>query len=90
MDFDTHKKIEETVLDILKNENLEEITVFKVLITASERLGIDLSNSEHKSFVRSVVDKFLLSSAAEAKDVVHEEQPELKLKDEYRLTCKVR
>ncbi|XP_048335650.1 uncharacterized protein LOC107423619 [Ziziphus jujuba] len=77
-------KIEETVLDVLRNADLEEMTEFKVREAASERLGIDLSGKECRSFVRNLVEYFLLSTADEAqqsqsvreetKEVVREQQ----------------
>lgn len=63
MDPEKAQKIEETVVDILKNTNLEETTEFKVRVTASERLGIDLSETEYRTLVRSTVEKFLVSTA---------------------------
>lgn len=51
--------------DILKNSKIEETTEFEIRVAASERLGIDLSDSEHKQFVRSVVESYLLAIAEE-------------------------
>ncbi|KAI4355245.1 hypothetical protein L6164_004038 [Bauhinia variegata] len=65
MESETRRKIEETVTDILKNSNIEEVTEFMVRVAASERLGIDLSDSEHKQFVRKVVESYLLALAEE-------------------------
>ncbi|KAJ7951313.1 RNA polymerase II transcriptional coactivator KELP-like protein [Quillaja saponaria] len=59
------RKIEQTVVDILMKSNMEEMTEFMVRVMASERLGIDLSDSEHKGFVRSVVESYLLGNVEE-------------------------
>lgn len=65
MESETRRKIEETVTDILKNSNIEETTEFTIRVAASERLGIDLSDLEHRQFVRSVVESYLLAIAEE-------------------------
>lgn len=62
------EKIRETVIEILKNSDMEEMTEFKVRVAASGRLGIDLSHSNQKSFIRGVVESFLLSTAENAGD----------------------
>lgn len=62
MDPETRRKIEETVLDILRKANVEEMTEFEVRLAASKRLGIDLLETERKGLVRSVVENFLLST----------------------------
>ncbi|KAJ8621785.1 hypothetical protein MRB53_030314 [Persea americana] len=61
MDPETQTKIEETVVEILKSSNMEEMTEFKVRNMASEKLDIDLSLPQYKKFVRGVVESFLLS-----------------------------
>lgn len=61
MDEEERGKIEKTVVDILRNSNLDHITEFKLRLQASKRLGIDLfENDLRKSFVRTVLEKFLL------------------------------
>lgn len=56
------QRIGETVMDILKSADMEEMTEFKVRVAARERLGIDLSDIDNKRFIRSVVESFLLST----------------------------
>ncbi|KAK7285776.1 hypothetical protein RJT34_20557 [Clitoria ternatea] len=63
MEAETGRKIEEMVLDILKKANIEETTEFTIRVAASERLGIDLSNSPAKHFVRTIIESYLLSIA---------------------------
>ncbi|KAL6131099.1 hypothetical protein ACLB2K_069477 [Fragaria x ananassa] len=66
MEPESCRKIEETVVDILRSTSLDEMSEFKVRAAASERLGIDLSDVERKSFVRGVVESFLISTAEAA------------------------
>ncbi|KAJ6338332.1 hypothetical protein OIU76_007912 [Salix suchowensis] len=65
MDSELQRKIKETVIDILRHANLDEITEFKVRATASERLDFDMSHIEHRKFIRGVVESFLLSTMDE-------------------------
>ncbi|KAL2345909.1 hypothetical protein Fmac_007194 [Flemingia macrophylla] len=64
MEAESRRKVEEMVLEILKKSNMEEATEFSIRVAASERLGIDLSNSTAKQLVRNVVESYLLSVAA--------------------------
>ncbi|KDP28479.1 hypothetical protein JCGZ_14250 [Jatropha curcas] len=41
---------------------MDDMTEFKVRVTTSERLGIDLSDIQRKRFIRGVVESFLLST----------------------------
>jgi hypothetical protein len=59
MDEETKKKVEATVLDILR----ESFTEDKVRDAASERLGIDLSAPDLKPFIRGVLEGYLRSSS---------------------------
>ena len=80
MDSETSNGIEETVLDILKTSNLEEVSEQKIRRMASEKLGLDLSEPTRKKFVRQVVEKFLAEEQAKreanAADEVKEEEEE--------------
>jgi hypothetical protein len=91
MDPETRRKIEETVLDVLRKANVEEMTEFEVRLAASKRLGIDLLETERKGLVRSVVENFLLSTmedeegAGERKEAdsnLHEETKEVVQEEE--------
>lgn len=84
MESETQRKIEETVLDILNKSNMEEATEFTIRLTASDRLGIDLSDPTSKHFVRSIVESYLLSvmangKAEEKKDNVVEANEDLEV-----------
>ncbi|XP_055821716.1 RNA polymerase II transcriptional coactivator KELP [Solanum dulcamara] len=79
MDSETSKRIEETVLDILKSCNLDEVSEQKIRRMASEKLGLDLSDPTGKKFVRQVVEKFLAEEQAKREanaDEVKEEEEE--------------
>lgn len=98
MESEIQRKIEETVLDILNKSNMEEATEFGIRLAASERLGIDLSDSISKHFVRSIVESYLLSIMANGKAEkkenvvsVDEETEVVKLKreDPERIICHV-
>ncbi|XP_059318819.1 RNA polymerase II transcriptional coactivator KELP [Lycium ferocissimum] len=82
MDSETSNKISETVLEILKSCNLDEVTELKIRKMASEKLGLDLSDPTRKKFVRQVVEKFLAEEQAkvEATEEVVEEEEEGKKK----------
>lgn len=103
MEQETRQKIEETVKDMLSKADMEEMTEFKVRVTASERLGIDLSDFSHRKFIRELVESFLLSTVEEnvdgkqpnTKPVEEEAKEAIKVKKEIegdggRIICKVR
>ncbi|KAL2236727.1 UNVERIFIED_CONTAM: RNA polymerase II transcriptional coactivator KELP [Sesamum indicum] len=73
MDTETRNKIEETVLEILKNSNMDETTEYKIRKSASEKLEMDLSEPTRKKFVRQVVESYLREQQAKAEE---EQQPE--------------
>jgi cobalamin biosynthesis protein CobT len=70
MDEATKKKVEATVLEILRGSDMESVTEYKVRKAAADRLGIDLSIPDRKLFVRGVVEGYLrsLSSQEEAEE----------------------
>ncbi|XP_078152432.1 RNA polymerase II transcriptional coactivator KELP-like [Carex rostrata] len=74
---ETEKRIEETVLNILKESDMESMTESKVRAEASKRLGLDLSVSHRKKFVRRVVESFLASPPTDAggEEAEEEEKP---------------
>ncbi|CAH9132200.1 unnamed protein product [Cuscuta epithymum] len=59
MDSETRTRISETVLEILNSADMDTMTEFKVRQSASEKLGINLSDLEGKKLVRSVVESYL-------------------------------
>lgn len=61
MDENTRRKIEETVIDVLKESNIVDATEYQVRLEAGKRLGIDLSDTKSKWLVRNVVESFLTS-----------------------------
>ncbi|CAI9101108.1 OLC1v1038362C1 [Oldenlandia corymbosa var. corymbosa] len=59
------RRIEETVVNILKESDLETATEHSVRAAASQLLGSDLSDGPDKWVVRRVIESFLLSTAAD-------------------------
>ncbi|EOA21700.1 hypothetical protein CARUB_v10002126mg [Capsella rubella] len=76
MENETKQKIERTVREILKESDMKEMTEFKVRKLASERLGIDLSEPSHKSYVRVVVNSFLDEERSKCPEEKEEEKEE--------------
>ncbi|MCL7050135.1 hypothetical protein MKW94_011582 [Papaver nudicaule] len=63
MEAEIRSKIKQTVIEILKDADIDEMTEFKVRNIASEKLGgMDLSHPELKQFVRDILESFLLST----------------------------
>ncbi|KAL3536699.1 hypothetical protein ACH5RR_000065 [Cinchona calisaya] len=58
------RKIEETVIKILKSADLETATEYSVRAAAAHQLSADLSDLSHKFLVRQVLESFLLSTTA--------------------------
>ncbi|ONM38878.1 RNA polymerase II transcriptional coactivator KELP [Zea mays] len=67
------KKVEATVLEIPRGSDMESVTENKVRTAAADRLGIDLSVSNRKLFVRGVVDEYLLSLSSQEEAKAAEE-----------------
>lgn len=76
MDTENRNKIEETVLEILKNSKMEETTEYKIRKSASEKLGMDLSEPTRKKFVRQVVESYLSEQQAKAEEEQQEQEEE--------------
>lgn len=68
---ETQAKIKETVVEILKSSDMDEMTESKLRNMASEKLGIDLSLPQYKTLVRGVVQSFI-SSIKEDKETKEE------------------
>ncbi|KAL6618734.1 hypothetical protein ACP70R_033873 [Stipagrostis hirtigluma subsp. patula] len=74
MDEKTKKKVEATVLEILRASDMESVTEYKVRAAAAERLGIDLSVPDRKLFVRGVVESYLRSLPSQEEEEEEEQQ----------------
>lgn len=72
MEPELKSQIEETVLEILKSSDMEATTEYKVRKSASEKLGIDLSEPDRKKLVRNVVQTYL-QEQQQGKEVEEEE-----------------
>ncbi|TVU35382.1 hypothetical protein EJB05_17269 [Eragrostis curvula] len=68
MDEGTKKKVEVTVLEILRGADMDSVTEYKVRSAAADRLGIDLSVPDRKLFVRGVVENYLRSLPSEEEE----------------------
>ncbi|KZV31503.1 RNA polymerase II transcriptional coactivator KELP [Dorcoceras hygrometricum] len=82
MDDETQKLIEETVLEILNNSSMDETTEFKIRKTASEKLGIDLSEPNRKKFVREVVESYLREQLAKTEQLEGQQEGEAEAEEE--------
>ncbi|CAI9274545.1 unnamed protein product [Lactuca saligna] len=85
MDPEMAKKIEETVLEVLKDSDMDSTTEFQVRKAASEKLGVDLSVSERKKLVRNVVQTYLEEQQAKAEagdKAVEADEPEAEEEEE--------
>ncbi|KAK4435495.1 RNA polymerase II transcriptional coactivator KELP [Sesamum alatum] len=76
MDTETRNKIEQTVLEILKNSNMDETTEYKIRKSASDKLQMDLSEPTRKKFVRQVVESYLREQQAKAEEEEQQQQEE--------------
>ncbi|CAH9124894.1 unnamed protein product [Cuscuta epithymum] len=61
---DIETKIAEAVLEVLKSADMATATEYTVRKSASEKLGIDLSDPVRMQLVRSVVETYLLEPKA--------------------------
>ncbi|KAL3626882.1 hypothetical protein CASFOL_029287 [Castilleja foliolosa] len=76
MDAETRNKIEETVLEILKNSNLDEMTMSKLRKSASEKLEIDLADPTRKELVREIVESYIMEQQSKAEQEQEQEEEE--------------
>lgn len=96
------RKIEETVINILKNADLETATEYSVRAETARQLNTDLSDFADKCLIRQVLESFLLSTAAttplESDDVninnthnvsASEKNQESSINTNGRIICKV-
>lgn len=73
---ETKARIEETVREILEKSDVSEATEFQIRKQASEKLSMDLSQSEYKAFVRHVVNSFLEEQEKKSKQQQEEDEDE--------------
>nr|XP_043607080.1 RNA polymerase II transcriptional coactivator KELP [Erigeron canadensis] len=74
MDSELTNKIKEAVLEVLQNSDMESTTEFQVRQSASEKLGINLSEPERKKLVRNIVQTYLEEQQAKAEGKEKSEQ----------------
>ncbi|KAL5726917.1 hypothetical protein ACHQM5_000160 [Ranunculus cassubicifolius] len=80
MEAEIETKISKTVISILKSSNMDEMTEFKVRKLAGEQLGLDLSSSIYKKFIRNIVESFLISNQHNDDDPVPDQDPDPEIK----------
>ncbi|KAK1565735.1 hypothetical protein Q3G72_033603 [Acer saccharum] len=73
---ETKAKIEEAVREILGKSDMSETTEYQIRKQASDKLGLDLSQSEYKAFVRHIVNSFLEEQEDKSKEQEEEEEVE--------------
>ncbi|KAL6549838.1 hypothetical protein OROMI_020326 [Orobanche minor] len=83
-DTETRRKIEEAVLEILKNSNMDETTEYKIRKSASEKLEMDLSGPTRKKIVRDVVESYLRAQQAKTEEEQEEEEKEVEEEDDEK------
>lgn len=86
MDSEIQRKIEKAVLEILENADMDEMTEYKVRKMAAEKLGIELSGSDHKRLVRQVVQSFLENQQSKAEPEVDKQVEEEEEEEEEEQT----
>ncbi|KAI9173378.1 hypothetical protein LWI28_020720 [Acer negundo] len=73
---ETKAKIEEAVREILGKSDMSETTEYQIRKQASDKLGLDLSQSEYKAFVRHIVNSFLEEQEDKSKEQEEEGEVE--------------
>ncbi|KAK4795321.1 hypothetical protein SAY86_013315 [Trapa natans] len=76
MEAEIRKKVETTVIEILKKADLREMTEFKLRAAVSAELGISLSTVDCKMLIRDLVESFLLTDVQETVEDEQVEFPE--------------
>ncbi|GLT90748.1 hypothetical protein SLE2022_086660 [Rubroshorea leprosula] len=74
MEPEVREKIETTVREILEESDINEVTEYKIRKLASEKLGVNLSESKYKAFVKEVVTSFLDELTAKQEEEEEEEE----------------
>lgn len=77
-DAETKGRIEETVLKILQESNMDDVTESKIRKQASNELDLNLSQPPFKAFVKQIIEDFLLQKQQEQQNEKKEEEEEEK------------
>jgi len=75
-DAETKGRIEETVLKILQESNMDDVTESKIRKQASNELDLNLSQPPFKAFVKQIIEAFLLQKQQEQQKDEKEEDDE--------------
>ncbi|XP_058736019.1 RNA polymerase II transcriptional coactivator KELP [Vicia villosa] len=81
---ETKERIEETVLKILQESNMDEVTESKIRKQASTELDLNLSQPPFKALVKQIIEAFLKQKQQEGEEEekVEEEEEKPKLRQE--------
>jgi len=75
-DAETKGRIEETVLKILQESNMDDVTESKIRKQASNELDLNLSQPPFKAFVKQIIEAFLIQKQQEQQKEEKEEEEE--------------
>lgn len=77
-DTETKERIEETVLKILQESNMDEVTESKIRKQASNELDLNLSRPPFKALVKQIIEAFLKQKQQQQEEEEEEEEKEEK------------
>ncbi|CAK8579363.1 unnamed protein product [Lathyrus sativus] len=73
-DGETKERIEETVLKILQESNMDEVTESKIRKQASNELDLNLSQPPFKALVKQIIEAFLKQKQQQQEEEEKEEE----------------
>ncbi|KAL5052818.1 hypothetical protein RYX36_033500 [Vicia faba] len=73
-DTETKERIEETVLKILQESNMDEVTESKIRKQASNELDLNLSQPPFKALVKQIIEAFLKQKQQQQEEAEEEEE----------------
>ncbi|KAI5383392.1 hypothetical protein KIW84_070699 [Lathyrus oleraceus] len=79
-DAETKERIEETVLKILQESNLDEVTESKIHKQASNELDLNLSQPPFKALVKQIIEAFLKQKQHQQEEEEEDKEEEEKQK----------
>lgn len=87
-DAETKGRIEETVLKILQESNMDDVTESKIRKQASNELDLNLSQPPFKAFVKQIIEAFLIQKQQEQQKEEKEEGEEEEEEEEEKQQVK--
>ncbi|PNX76672.1 RNA polymerase II transcriptional coactivator KELP-like protein [Trifolium pratense] len=79
-DAETKSRIEETVLKILHESNMEEVTESKIRKQASTELDLNLNQPPFKALVKQIIEDFLVEKQQQQQKQEEEEEEKQEVK----------